>query len=233
MGAIFLVRHGQAAFGTEDYDRLTEVGHRQGRLLGEYFVRRGISFSALMRGTLRRHSETADAILEGMGELAAREHLVARELTGLNEYNPDALVAAYQGQALVPSGATRDRDPAVMREHFRILRAALLAWARGETRPANMPDWVSFQAGAVAALIEAREQYPNDNVLIVSSGGPISAAVSAALDAPAHTAIELNLRTRNSSVSEFASTAKRHQLVGFNSVAHLETVDEFALVTYA
>ena len=34
MGAIYLVRHGQAAFGTDDYDRLTEIGYTQAHLLG-------------------------------------------------------------------------------------------------------------------------------------------------------------------------------------------------------
>jgi len=38
MGAIYLVRHGQAAFGTDDYDRLTEIGYTQARLLGGFFA---------------------------------------------------------------------------------------------------------------------------------------------------------------------------------------------------
>ena len=40
MAEILMVRHGQAAFGTDDYDRLTEVGWEQSRLLGDYFARR-------------------------------------------------------------------------------------------------------------------------------------------------------------------------------------------------
>ena len=46
MGAIYLVRHGQAAFGTDDYDRLTEIGYTQARLLGG-FKRGGVTRTAM------------------------------------------------------------------------------------------------------------------------------------------------------------------------------------------
>ncbi|MCO8647501.1 histidine phosphatase family protein, partial [Burkholderia multivorans] len=39
MAELFLVRHGQASFGTDDYDRLSDVGVQQGVWLGEYLAR--------------------------------------------------------------------------------------------------------------------------------------------------------------------------------------------------
>ena len=33
MSILLLVRHGQASWGTEDYDRLSELGERQARVL--------------------------------------------------------------------------------------------------------------------------------------------------------------------------------------------------------
>jgi broad specificity phosphatase PhoE len=121
----------------------------------------------------------------------------------------------------------------VVREHFRLLREALLAWAEDRTQPLGMPAWQSFQEGAVAALIEARQRFPDGNVLIVSSGGPIAAMVTAALKAPPASAVELNLRIRNSSLTEFASTPRRHHLVSFNGLPHLDTHPDSALITYA
>ena len=38
MANLFLVRHGQASFGADDYDRLSPTGHEQSRLLGEYLA---------------------------------------------------------------------------------------------------------------------------------------------------------------------------------------------------
>ena len=41
MGVLLLVRHGQASFGTADYDVLSETGWEQGRLLGAGCATRG------------------------------------------------------------------------------------------------------------------------------------------------------------------------------------------------
>ena len=65
MGAIYVVRHAQASFGTEDYDRLSQTGFAQARLLGAYFALRNIRFDAAYTGTLRRHAETAQGIFDG------------------------------------------------------------------------------------------------------------------------------------------------------------------------
>ncbi|HEY2144854.1 MAG TPA: histidine phosphatase family protein [Steroidobacteraceae bacterium] len=231
MGVIYVVRHGQAAFGTDHYDRLTETGFKQARLLGAYFGLRNIRFDAVFTGTLRRQAETARGIFEGHAELGSQ--LAHESFSGLDEYNPEAVLAAFKGEYPAPMAAAERRDPVVVREHFRVLRDALLAWAEDRTHPEGMPVWEQFQNGAVAALVEARQRFPDGNVLVVSSGGPIAAMVAAVLKAPPATAVELNLRIRNSSVSEFASTPRRHQLVSFNGLPHLDTNVDFSLTTYA
>ena len=70
MGTIYLVRHGQASFGADDYDQLSDLGRRQSVRLGEYFLEKGIHFDVLMAGTLRRHKQTMEGILQGL----ARQH---------------------------------------------------------------------------------------------------------------------------------------------------------------
>jgi broad specificity phosphatase PhoE len=231
MGTIYVVRHGQAAFGTDHYDRLTDTGFAQSRLLGAYFAQRKIRFDALFTGTLQRQIETAQGIFQGHAELG-REVLEER-FAGLDEYKPEAIVMALTGEPPVPAAAAARRDPVAVREHFRLLREALLAWAEDRTHPAGMPVWEQFQSGAVAALIEARQRFPDGNVLVVSSGGPIAAMVAAVLKAPPATAVDLNLRIRNSSLSEFASTPRRHHLVSFNGLPHLDTNADLSLMTYA
>jgi broad specificity phosphatase PhoE len=231
VGVIYVVRHGQAAFGTEHYDRLTEIGFTQARLLGAYFGRRNIRFDAVFTGTLRRQTETAQGIVEGHPELGSRPAQEA--FPGLDEYKPEAIMMALTGNFPAPALAAARRDPVVVREHFRALREALLAWAEDRTQPEGMPVWQAFQEGAVAALIEARRRFPDGNVLIVSSGGPIAAMVAATLNAPPATAVELNLRIRNSSLSEFASTPRRHHLISFNGLPHLDCNPDLNLTTYA
>ncbi len=229
MGTIHLVRHGQAAFGTEHYDRLTDLGGEQARLLGAYFARRQIRFDAVFTGTLRRQTETAQGILEGH-EPGAQP--VQETFPGLDEYKPEAIMMALNGTFPAPALAAARRDPLVVREHFRVLREALLAWAEDRTRPEGMPVWQAFQDSAVAAMVEARQRFPDGHVLIVSSGGPIAAIVAAALNAPPATAVELNMRIRNSALTEFATTPRRHSLISFNGLPHVDTHPD-PLTTYA
>jgi broad specificity phosphatase PhoE len=229
MGAIYVVRHGQAAFGTDDYDRLTSTGFIQARLLGAYFGLRQVRFDAVYTGTLRRHAETAQGIFEGN---AAGDAPDPRRRAGLDEYSSEALVLALKGVHAAPAAAAVRRDPLIVREHFRVLKEALLAWTEDRIRPVGMPVWGAFQDGAVAALIEARQGFPDGNVLVVSSGGPIAAIVAAVLNAPPQTAVELNLRMRNTSLTEFASSARRHQLISFNALPHLDTHADATLSTY-
>ena len=231
MGTIYLVRHGQAAFGTDHYDRLTEIGFAQARLLGGYFGRRNIRFDAVFTGTLRRQTETAQGIFEGHPELGASP--LQETFPGLDEYKPEAIMMAFTGNVPAPALAAARRDPVVVRDHFRVLREALLAWAEDRTRPEGMPVWQAFQDSAVEALVEARRRFPDGNVLIVSSGGPIAAVVAATLNASPATAVELNLRIRNSSLTEFAATPRRHNLISFNGLPHLDTNPDLTLVTYA
>ena len=229
MGAIYVVRHGQAAFGTDDYDRLTPTGFTQARLLGAYFGLRRVRFDAVYTGTLRRHAETAQGIFEGN---AAGDAPGLQRRAGLDEYSSEALVLALKGVQAAPAPAAVRRDPVIVREHFRLLKEALLAWTEDRILPVGMPVWRAFQDGAVAALIEARQRFPDGNVLVVSSGGPIAAIVAAVLNAPPQTAVELNLRMRNSSLTEFASSASRHQLISFNALPHLDTHADATLSTY-
>jgi broad specificity phosphatase PhoE len=70
-------------------------------------------------------------------------------------------------------------------------------------------------------------------VLIVSSGGPIATAVGHVLGTPAETIIELNLRIRNTAVTEFVFTPKRHMLLSYNGIPHLDAKEYADWVTYS
>ena len=223
MGTLYLVRHGQASFGAADYDQLSPRGHEQCRLLGAYWRERGQRFDAVFTGTLKRHAQSLAGIVEGLGEA-----LVPVALPGLNEYDSEAVVRAIHPDPLAPP-----RDPEAVKQHFRLLRQGLLAWMAGETAPAGMPSHAEFSAGVTDALDRVRAVGVGRQVLLVSTGGPIATAVAQVLSAPAETFVELNLRIRNSAVTEFAFNPKRHHLVTFNTLPHLDTAETRGYVTHA
>jgi broad specificity phosphatase PhoE len=222
MGTLYLVRHGQASFGSDDYDRLSPLGHQQALRLGEYFREKNVHFEAAICGTLRRHEETWQGIAQGMQW--QHEPL---EWPGLNEYDSTALVTAIHPDPVPPADT-----PELYRHHFRLLRDALTQWMAGVISPRGMTDYPSFVRGVTSALDHVRSRH-SGNVLIVSSGGPISTAVGHILGTSPETTIELNLRIRNSSVTEFAFNPKRHALLTFNTLPHLDSDQHRDWHTYA
>lgn len=222
MGTLYLVRHGQASFGADDYDVLSALGYRQAVRLGEYFKHKGITFDAALTGTLQRQINTFAGICEGMGG-----GLEAAQWPGLNEYDSEAVIAAVH-----PHKLEKPTSPEMYRSHFRLLRDGLKQWMDGVVNPKGMPAYHDFVAGVTGALDHVRATHTG-NVLLVSSGGPISTAVGHVLGTSPETTIELNLRIRNASVTEFAFTPKRHMLVTYNTLPHLDAPEHAAWVTYA
>jgi broad specificity phosphatase PhoE len=221
MGTLYLVRHGQASFGAADYDQLSALGQRQCHRLGEYLRSKGLRFDAVLRGSLKRHEQSLTSLVEGLG--GAPE---ASVWPGLNEYDSEAVIRAVHAGPLQPA-----RNAEEYRSHFRLLRQGLTQWASGALTPPGMPSFSDFAAGINEVLDHVRRTHEG-NVLLVSSGGPISTAVTQVLGAPAPTMIELNLRIRNSAVTEFAFTPKRHMLHSFNHVPHLDGEQWADWVTY-
>ncbi len=217
MPRVFLVRHGQASFGAEDYDQLSPLGQIQCAKLGALWQAQGLRFGTVMRGTLRRHAQSLVALQGGLGQGGG-----AQVLPGLDEYDSEALLRALAQQPAHAAPLARVADAAQAREHFRRLREALLQWMRGDLAPVGMPSYVQFRAGIVQALMHAREASRTGDVLVVSSGGPISTALAHVLDSPHESAVALNMRLRNSAVCTLASTARGLELETFNALPHLE-----------
>jgi len=229
MGTLYLVRHGQASFGAADYDNLSELGQRQSTRLGDYFGQKGLRFDAVLTGTLRRQVQTCTAILEGMEArfTAGPPQAATLQWPGLNEFDSEAVIAA-----VYPHKLEKPDTPELYRHHFRLLRDGLTQWMNGVVSPKGMPSYREFQLGVTSALDHVRKNF-DGNVLLVSSGGPIATAIGHVLGTTPETTIELNMRIRNSAITEFAFNPKRHTLVTFNTLPHLEHADHASWITHA
>lgn len=222
MGQLYLVRHGQASLGADDYDQLSALGAQQSQRLGEHWRAQGLQFDAVITGTLKRHAQTLRGIEEGMQSKHA-----ALLWPGLNEYDSEAVIRTVQKGPLA-----KPTTPENYREHFRLLRDGLTQWMAGVVSPQGMPSYEDFVKGVSSALDHVRQNH-DGNVLLVSSGGPIATAVAQVLQLSPPTSIELNLRIRNSAVSEFNFNPKRHSLISFNTITHLESPTHKGWITYA
>lgn len=222
MGTLYLVRHGQASFGADEYDLLSPLGHRQSARLGEYFKQKGLVFEAAFSGTLKRQVQTLAGICEGMGA-----EVQTTQWPGLNEYDSAAVI-----QALYSGPLEKADTPERYRQYFRLLKDGLAQWMAGVVSPRGMPSYNEFVAGVASALEHVRKHHEGP-VLLVSSGGPIATAVGQVLGTSAETTIELNLSIRNASVTEFSFSPRRHKLVTYNTLPHLDAPEYASWITYA
>jgi broad specificity phosphatase PhoE len=225
MSELFLVRHAQASFGTDDYDRLSELGRQQARWLGEHFRYRKLEFDRVLCGSMVRHCETVAEIHRGMN----RGNADFETDPAWNEFDFQAIVAAYLEEHRVKPPT----PGASLAEFSRILRAALLAWAENRLQGPLPERWQQFEERVGAGLESVTSEAGDSRrILLVSSGGAISAALRRVLDAPASTMVQMNLQLRNSSVSHLFFNSKNLHFSGFNHVPHLDHPDRSGAVTY-
>jgi broad specificity phosphatase PhoE len=222
MGTLYLVRHGQASFGADNYDQLSELGRRQSERLGAWMAAKGLTFEAAWCGSLQRQRQTLAGICQGAGMAPP-----VTEWPGLNEYDSAAVIATVH-----PGPLDKPDTPEKYRHHFRLLRDGLTQWMNGVVRPRGMPDYPTFVDGVWQALEQVRRNC-SGNVLMVSSGGPIATAVGRVLGTSPETTIELNMRIRNSAVTELAFNPKRHMLLTYNTLPHLDDARYQDWITYA
>jgi len=216
MGLVLLVRHGQASFGADDYDVLSEIGWAQGRLLGKWLAERDVVPTAVIHGGMRRQRDTGRAMAE-----AAGWEVEPVADPGWDEFDHVGMVAAYP--ELPPDVDLTDR-----RAFQRLFEEATAHWTAGE--PGDFAEtWVGFCDRARAALDRAvAAAGSGQTVVVVSSGGPIGVACSALVDPDADAPELARLWQRfntvivNSSVTRVVVGSTGPRLLTFNEHPHLE-----------
>ena len=218
MPVIHLIRHAQASFGSEAYDVLSELGHRQAALLDGALERRGIRGDRVMSGTHRRQIDTALACTAS----APGEPLVDPRW---DEYDSAGVLATH-GQT--PNAGAEPSDlgaPAGIssREFQDLLDRALEYWIEaGDASPCS-ESWPAFQARVLAALGDlAANLDSGERALVFTSGGVIAAVCAALIGGPGSTFIALNRVSVNSGVSKLISGGGGVRLMTFNDHTHLE-----------
>ncbi|HTW16044.1 MAG TPA: histidine phosphatase family protein [Nocardioides sp.] len=208
MGLLVLVRHGQASFGAEDYDVLSETGHEQARLLGKQLAALGVDPALVVRGGMRRHRETAEAMADAAGWTAPTE-----VDAGWDEFDHLAVVEAL-GEP-TPPGLDR-------RAFQALFERATSGWVAG-TLPVGGESYADFLARVQAALDRLVERARTGTVVVVTSGGPIGAAAATLVDRsdPARLWAAFNTVLVNSSVTRVLVGPSGTRLLTFNEHTHL------------
>lgn len=209
MGVIYLVRHGQAAFGASDYDQLSERGLAQSTVAGAELRRRGVPFSQARTGSLVRQRDTAVALLAALDG-----GLVAKEDSRWNEYDHVDIAAQHAGAA-VQGGDSR--------AYQAVLDGALTRWIdAGEDGPC-VETWPAFLArvrGALEDLVGMLGR--GEHAVVVTSGGVIATLCGVLLGSPEVGLLKMNRVMVNAGLTKLLSGRGGVTLLSFNEHAHFE-----------
>jgi len=217
MGLLLLVRHGQASFGEAHYDRLSELGAEQSRLLGARLAGSAITIDRFACGTMQRQIDT----LAAMGQTLDLSSTSSTTRADLDEYDHVDILGEQAGAFTFTVGSGNGRA-----EANRAMDGAIERWARGEGSYAETyADFVTRVSRAVDELAQA----PGTTVA-VSSGGAISAMAAHLLGLGTEAWLVLNRVMANGSITKVVIGRSGRSLVTLNDHAHLE--HERRLITY-
>lgn len=226
MSLLILVRHGQATPFEADTDRLSPLGEAQARAVGEYLAEAGLEPTDVISGSLVRQRESARLAAEGAGggwpEPVTDPRLAEYDGDGLTRTLAPLLAARDpRFDALVRAYERERHGPERNRHLQRMLEPLTDAYLRGEVTHPEVEAWADFRARIHAFLRELLAGPSGRTVLAFSSGGVIGVTVAAVLRAPDASALTLNWRVRNGSLTRLTYGGGRASLDSFNETAHL------------
>ena len=235
MASIFLIRHGQASFGTDNYDRLSELGCRQAEVLGRYLVDHDIHFDAIYSGELQRQRKTAQIANSAADH--AREHIVDARFNEIDN----------EGQLEVITPVLLERQPELQefvdrafgssKDYQKLLEQVFNYWvALGDEGPNGLQSWAEFSAGTRSALAELMTSHGSGkNVGIFTSGGTIATIVAQVLGLDGGATYQFYEPMINCSVTRLLYNKNKVSLSYYNDHSFLDVLGRQcgeALISY-
>ncbi len=235
MSTIYMARHGQASFGQDNYDQLSEKGRRQSQILAEYLIQTGLSFDAVYSGDMVRQKDTAHEVMA----VYRKRGCSLPELCVMSEFNEyssrDIIMAHIHDVAKEDPALKTDLENlyADKKAFQRVFEKIMMRWISGDADKVGVVRWQDFCGRVQSGLrkVMARNGRKK-NIIIFSSGGPISAAVQMALGLSDEKALRIAWHIVNTSVTKFVYDDERVALTLFNQIAHLELLNDPGWVTY-
>jgi broad specificity phosphatase PhoE len=234
MANIYLIRHAQASFGTENYDRLSALGRRQAEVLGHYLRDCEIQFDAIVSGDLERQIKTAK-IASGCQAMDVPQQVDSR----FNEVRLDE-----QLELLTPEVAKIHPEIHELarkglkssKEYQKAIEAVFNYWVSPQCKVTGVQSWADFSTAAGAGLSDVMQQQGSGKTVgIFTSGGTIATIVSQVLGLDGEHAYKFFEPSINCSVTRLIYNSRKVSLSYFNDHSYLDLLGQQLgerLVTY-
>ncbi|MEX0977671.1 MAG: histidine phosphatase family protein [Pirellulales bacterium] len=231
MSTLALVRHAQASFFSDNYDQLSPLGEEQARLLGQYWVRRGVRFDDVYTGPRVRQIETAALAGEAFAKAGLPwpepvfvDELDEHQVDRLMKLKMNEIVEQYPHIGKLQADYQKAETPAEKNRGFQLVfEEAVKLWVAGKVSAAGIESWPAFADRVMAGFKRILGGGGRGRtVAAFSSVGAITVCLRTALGCSDLTALDLGWRVRNCTITDFVFSDKRVTLDGFNAYPHLD-----------
>jgi len=225
MTTIYLVRHGQASFGAESYDKLSSNGELQAKLLGQYFNKILREEPFVIAGSMKRHQQTANFAL---AECFSEVNIVTDH--AWNEFNHQQVFAQYDPRFNDPHLLKQDvaKESSPRAYLAKIFEGAIDRWTSGEYHHEYDESWPSFKNRVEVALQNLSHELAKTQpryAVVFTSGGVISTAVGKLLKLSPNKTFALNWAIANASLTTLRLVGNEPQLLSLNEHHFIKAED--------
>ena len=235
MSEIYFIRHGQASFGSRNYDQLSPTGIRQAQIVADYLNGLGMGFDAVYSGRMQRQQDTARPLCAVQATTGGDDDPTV--LPAFDEYDAGSLLKARTRVSRGPGAVTADalatlrRDKKTFQAYF---TDTVHGWLNGDYDGVDgVEPWPVFQARVRAGVADIMTCHRNGcRVAVFTSGGPISVALQMALELSDAKTVDMNWQIMNASLTCIKYNPSGLILSFFNNTTPLLLARDPALLTY-
>lgn len=235
MSTLYFIRHAQASFGEENYDRLSETGIKQSVILGQYLSSIKMQFDEIYCGTMERQKDTAGKYLS-TAEMTGLSVPDIRYDSRLNEYDAKKIMTILIPVLLSEKPQMNEHMDKLLtdRKSFQIVFSEVMdMWCSGKYAMDGTATWEEFLSGIQGFLEDRMKEHSgNRKIAVFTSGGPISAVIMKILSLDIGTSMLVRDRIVNSSITRFKYSAYKMMITSFNEYSHLELAGGKEIITY-
>lgn len=235
MTSIYLIRHGQASFGKQNYDELSDLGHEQARHLGRSLSQRLPLFDSVYRGSMKRHKQTSLGCLEQFNQSEVLQNSINVD-DGWNEYDHNEILRVLRPEfetapSMMEFVKKQDNPQAFFELSF---NQAIEKWISAEYDSEYSETWIEFKTRVNKALDRVVEESSGKKqVAVFTSGGPISLLSQSLLGVDERNIMQMNWTLMNCGVTKIIKTPSRRFLSSLNEHTHFEGPENKHLITYS
>lgn len=231
MTTIYLIRHGQASFGAESYDKLSPNGELQAILLGQYLNQILKEAPYVVAGSMQRHQQTATlALAQCFPEVEFETD------QAWNEFNHQQVFAQYEPRFNQPHLLKQDVENEINPRAYlaKIFEGAIGRWTGGEYHHEYDESWPHFKNRVESALQNLCDELAKTKpryAVVFTSGGVISVVAGKLLELNPNRTFALNWAITNASMTTLRLVGNEPQLLSLNE-HHFIKAENSQLLTW-